>query len=274
MGILDGDALTNGTAGQTLAAFGHVTRHNEANQAIQDVVDQMQVVVNHGATAGTSRPAGATYVKWVGSVEPTNASNDDEWWDTANDLVKLKQAGSFVAAGSGTYQNAYNLATGRYFGPGTSLTTLATVQDRIVYVPWFIPDVTIDRIAVEVTASAASSTVRLGAYTDNGGVPGDLLFETAALATTSTGMVEATISETISAGVIWVAAVAQGGTPTVRAVSSISIPIGRSDGLASTQNLQVGYWNSGVTGALPDPATVATANAAVSSAPRVMVRVA
>lgn len=39
--------------------------------------------VNHGATAGTARPAGFTSVEWYGSVEPTNAVNGDTWTDTS-----------------------------------------------------------------------------------------------------------------------------------------------------------------------------------------------
>jgi hypothetical protein len=39
--------------------------------------------VNHGATAGTTRPIGFTSVEWVGSVEPTNAINGDSWINTA-----------------------------------------------------------------------------------------------------------------------------------------------------------------------------------------------
>lgn len=41
------------------------------------------VRVVHGSSAGTARPTGATYVEWVGSVEPTNAINNDTWVDTA-----------------------------------------------------------------------------------------------------------------------------------------------------------------------------------------------
>lgn len=41
------------------------------------------VIVVHGATAGTTRPTGATTVLWIGSVEPTNAVNNDAWLDTA-----------------------------------------------------------------------------------------------------------------------------------------------------------------------------------------------
>ena len=38
--------------------------------------------IAHGSTAATARPSGFTSVEWVGSVEPTNASNGDTWIDT------------------------------------------------------------------------------------------------------------------------------------------------------------------------------------------------
>jgi len=38
--------------------------------------------VFHGANASTARPAGFLVVIWYGTVEPTNASNNDIWIDT------------------------------------------------------------------------------------------------------------------------------------------------------------------------------------------------
>lgn len=40
-------------------------------------------VVVHGATASTARPTGYASIEWIGSVEPTNATNDDTWINTA-----------------------------------------------------------------------------------------------------------------------------------------------------------------------------------------------
>jgi len=45
-------------------------------------VDAALGYVNHGSTAGTSRPSTYGAVLWVGSVEPTNATNGDVWVDT------------------------------------------------------------------------------------------------------------------------------------------------------------------------------------------------
>jgi hypothetical protein len=41
------------------------------------------VVVRHGATAGTARPSGVSVVYWIGSVVPTNAIDEDLFFDTS-----------------------------------------------------------------------------------------------------------------------------------------------------------------------------------------------
>jgi hypothetical protein len=44
--------------------------------------DTAMGVIVHGATAGTARPTGYAVVTWIGSVEPTNATNNDIWYST------------------------------------------------------------------------------------------------------------------------------------------------------------------------------------------------
>lgn len=40
-------------------------------------------VVVHAADAGVARPEGFTSIEWIGSVEPTNAIDNDTWVDTS-----------------------------------------------------------------------------------------------------------------------------------------------------------------------------------------------
>ena len=42
----------------------------------------VKATINHGGTAGTARPSGFDSVEWIGTVEPTNATNDDTWINT------------------------------------------------------------------------------------------------------------------------------------------------------------------------------------------------
>jgi hypothetical protein len=69
---LDGiqDGATANTVGTTA---GTVAAGDDAR-----IVNSMRVV-SHGTTADTARPAGAAAVYWIGTVEPTNAANNDLW---------------------------------------------------------------------------------------------------------------------------------------------------------------------------------------------------
>lgn len=125
------DTFTNPTGSDNQDSPDHATQHADANDAVEALEAKVGTgsgtptegkvlrggatagsatwqnrdigYVNHGATAGTARPVGATSVKWVGSVEPTNATSADEWWDTTNGVLKSKASGSFVASGNTTY---------------------------------------------------------------------------------------------------------------------------------------------------------------------------
>lgn len=39
-------------------------------------------IVVHGGTAGTVRPTGFARILWIGTVTPTNATDNDLWIDT------------------------------------------------------------------------------------------------------------------------------------------------------------------------------------------------
>lgn len=93
-----GTEVTNRQAADTA----HVAAVNPHNVTPQ-LIGAPNVVV-HGATAGTARPAGATFVHWIGSVQPTNATGNDEWSDTTNKLLKRWNGASFDAFGSAAYQ--------------------------------------------------------------------------------------------------------------------------------------------------------------------------
>ena len=45
----------------------------------QAITKQSMVVVNHGTNANTERPTDALAVYWIGTVEPTNATDNDLW---------------------------------------------------------------------------------------------------------------------------------------------------------------------------------------------------
>lgn len=78
------DSLLGGKANTSHThAISDVTSLQTSLDAKANLATAKGVVV-HGATAGTSRPSGYASVEWIGSVEPTNATNDDTWVDTSS----------------------------------------------------------------------------------------------------------------------------------------------------------------------------------------------
>jgi hypothetical protein len=132
--------------------------------------------------------------------------------------------------------------------------------------------VTLAEIGVAlVAAGSAGATVRLGIYSDAGGVPSTLAIDAGVIdATGAAGWRGITISLPLAAGRWWLAAACQGASSTLRAGSiGLDGRLGYTDGPTSAQFTPMGYQQSGVTGALPASVspTVATA-----LAPRVMVK--
>lgn len=173
------------------------------------------------------------------------------------------------------------LKTGLWVGPPASVPTTGTQgsQNRLQVTPLFIGNSgTLDRIACEVTAVAASSTVRMGVYADNGAhYPGSLLVETTAI-DTSTGVEvkQATIALTVATGLYWLAVVSQGGLATLSCMRGHLAPVQATaaagaigSGAAYAHN---SYYQDGVTAALP--ATFTSTVGTVGSSPRVVVRAA
>ena len=54
-----------------------------------------RTTINHGSTSGTAR-TGSHPIKWIGSVDPTNAANDDEWFNASNARQYIRIASAWV----------------------------------------------------------------------------------------------------------------------------------------------------------------------------------
>jgi hypothetical protein len=94
--IAEGDNLYHTAARAIAAVGGQVNDEGEGESDLwsaakilaeldnkADEANAMGTVV-HGATAGTARPSGYAVITWIGSVEPTNAENNDVWIDTSS----------------------------------------------------------------------------------------------------------------------------------------------------------------------------------------------
>lgn len=142
--------------------------------------------------------------------------------------------------------------------------------DELVFVPFDIPyAINVASIEFEVTAVGVGSTFRVGLYESNsdGTEPGALLDESAAIDTETTAEVKShTVGVDLSPGRYWIAGVAQIGTAAaeMRVTSTTDIPIANAlDGTSFDGRFAV---DTGVTGALPDPAVVAGFTAASAPA--------
>lgn len=134
----------------------------------------------------------------------------------------------------------------------------------LLYEPLWIPDdpTAIDGIAVEVTTLGTGSLVRLGLYLpDASNKPGAQIVDGGTVSAASTGIKGLTValSAVIPNSLVYVGVVAQVAACSVRRVSTESL---WSMGIPSETitdvfraNTTIGYYQPGVTGALPSIAT-------------------
>jgi hypothetical protein len=115
--------------------------------------------------------------------------------------------------------------------------------------------------AASATATGVSlsfkAAIHLAIYTDNAGKPGPLLVDAGSVDATATGAKTLTIAQTLDAGMVWLQGVAQGSPaagPSMGAAPSTGHS--RFIGMAAvTSGNAQRFYATGVTGALPNPAS-------------------
>ena len=150
----------------------------------------------------------------------------------------------------GSYSRSYSSAG--------QLATQGLTLNRVYYVPLLLwNDITIDRLGVSVsTAGSAGAVLRLGIYnSDTEGVPSTLVVDAGTVASTSVAAVEATLSQALSAGLYWVAVVAQVATCSTHADGSVSNNFFIYRSSLSLYHNTENFYQDGVSGALPGTAT-------------------
>lgn len=176
-----------------------------------------------------------------------------------------------IAALSGTYLAlAGGYVAGNYYTtPAGSSQLRSYSANELRVVPYLVrSQTTFDRIAVELTTAGTTSTVfRLGIWNHNPatGQPGTLLLDAGTVAGTgATGAREATISQVLQPGWVWLGAAGQvlTGSPVLRGVSG-GIPGSPVDVTAAT-GTSVGLINglvyTGVSGAFASLASTSPAS--------------
>lgn len=198
-------------------------------------------VSDHGALTGLGDDDHTIYAK--------KASNLSDLASAATARTNLGVAPPPTLTASGFY-----MVTGSSGAASTTLTS-----NRLYYIPIQVPrTTTFDRIAIShaATTAGAGSVVRLGIYNNSNDRPGSLLLDAGTVdLTTAAGLKTITISQQLTPGIWWLAAVAQvtSGSPTFT-TSAPYIPCPAGD----VTNNGVLFQNS-VTGTLPDPSVPASA---------------
>lgn len=93
-------------------------------------------------------------------------------------------------------------------------------NNSLTYIPIYIPHpVLIDRIGFYVGTGFAGCFIRLGLYSNNNGLPKNLIFDSGDILCASTGFKEAVISASLAPNNYWIAANNTGGNnPSINAV--------------------------------------------------------
>ena len=212
----------------------------------------------------------------------TPASGDKVLLLDASDSDNLKVAQfSTFGGGSGTFSVMWvypaSQPTGRYLvSPSPQVTTKAvsTNGDSGASLIQLAGSTTFDRIGVHVTTAVSGATVRLGIYADSVNRPAALVLDAGTVDASSTGYKEITISQTLSAGVYWLAAAAQGAVGNIAWVA-FSLTGNFAYGFSSMSSLSgitnVGMGLASTPGAFP---STIVATPGTDKAPMISLRVA
>lgn len=219
------------------------------------------VVFEEGSAPSTSAGQGALYAKDIdGQPELFYREESD------GDEVQITSGGSVTGGGI----LGENLISGKYYpglGYSQSSSTYTLTANNLEIFPFILchKEGVFDAVVVEVTTADAGSSIRLGIYELENGVPATLVVDAGEVSSASTGVkVAAFTPQTLNSSKAYGLAVITNGTPTIRQKSgSGSSGLFQLTGLSGTTgSVSIIGWDRAFTyGALPDPAaTTGTLN--------------
>jgi hypothetical protein len=241
--------------------------------------------------AGQAKLVSGTNIKTVNSttllgsgdlaVQPTLVSGTNI--KTINS-TSLLGSGDLVVGGGGT---GIHVITKPYSGMGICLnvttatnTSTFSLPSNILNLYPFIPanNVTINQIVFEVSSAATTGgTARVTIYSDLNGKPSSRIFQSASVATTTTGYKTITTTQSFTAGTTyWIGLCTSANFGAVRstaATDTYAISYTNSNGTQFTQN----FWSYTVTtapGSEPTTLTTGSLSANFDSIPNFNLRVA
>jgi len=158
--------------------------------------------------------------------------NGDIWLNTTSNTPKYLDATGTVATfggGGGSVVVPPRVKTGYYY---TNLGTdnsgnfsVSAGTTNLVVQPFYLgASATAVRLAVQVATSAASGVMRLGIYSNSASedYPSTLLLDAGTVSTATTGAKQITISQSLTAGLYWLAYLSTTGAPNLYGVDSVS----------------------------------------------------
>jgi hypothetical protein len=159
--------------------------------------------------------------------------------------------------------------SGRYYLGApmhAALTTDSTFGlNVLMYRPFFLPvRRAFDRLGLNISSAAAGGSgavIRMGIYTNTGGLPDALVVASSTISVETTGSKELTIANTLDPGLYWLCAVPQVvlSTLTWRGFASTWFPAAVDVGTTPPSSLPAGgFYTTGVSGALPSTAAAPT----------------
>lgn len=138
-------------------------------------------------------------------------------WELMNPVVSSSGGGQTLA---------YEKATGQYYWVfGGSSGTVTVTAGRVYYIPVIIPTTrTVTDLVANVTTLAAGN-LRMGLYTDSGGVPSSLVYTAGTASTGTTGYKHINNSQSVTAGLYWIA-LQFDATPTLERIGNEANVVG------------------------------------------------
>jgi len=136
---------------------------------------------------------------------------------------------------------------------GTAYATLAAPQNQIDISPFIVPIAqNFDRIAIRVTTGVAGNC-RLGIYADDGDVcASTLILDAGEVDTTTTGVKEIIIAQTLTPGLYWLASLLSASGVSLNGIPIASVfPVGMDSSLTGSEG--TGWRKAQAYGNLPDP---------------------
>jgi hypothetical protein len=234
--------IGSGGGSSTLDGLTDVTITSTTDNEVLAYDNGTSTWINQTASeAGLVAGVGTNKISYQ-TTEPSTPSTGDVWIDSDGSTAEVNGIPPALSMVSTYY----------YTAPGSNSSVAATLN-LVYFLPLIVAETTtFDRIATRTGASfSGSGVVRLGIYDDSGGQPSTVVLDAGTVATSASNTAyEITISQTLSAGIYWLAFVSQTNATTNNYRTSITAYYQTAHGTNTGGGGQaIGWTQSGVSGA-------------------------